>query len=102
LAVDPTGQYLFVSGEIMYIEQCLAITAKSGVPTFPCPFTYPPPGGQPFAAGQAAYAFDPTGQYMHVASSIGTRVAQFTSNPTNLTLVQSVASGSGIAIAAVQ
>ena len=90
VAVDPTGQYLFVSGEIMHIQECFAINAVSGVPTFPYPFTYPPPGPPPglFAAGTAAYAFDPTGQFMYVVSSIGTRVLQFSSNPANLTPVQ--------------
>ena len=105
LAVDPSGKYLFVSGEIMYIQQCFAINAVSGVPTFPCPFTYPPQMPSPFTAGTAAYAFDPTGQFMYVVSGIGTRVLQFSSNPANLTPVQwnSLGAGTpGIAIAPVK
>jgi 6-phosphogluconolactonase (cycloisomerase 2 family) len=111
VAVDPTGQYLFVSGDMMYIQECDAINAISGVPTFPCPFRFPPlvPNGGVFAEAPAAYAFDPTGQFMYVTSAIGTSVAQFTSSPVNLTVVQSITgfyngspSGGGIAIAPVK
>jgi DNA-binding beta-propeller fold protein YncE len=107
VVVDPSSQFLFASGDIMYIARCLAINPVSGVPTFPCPFSYPqvPPPGF-FAEAYAAYAFDPTGHFMYVTSGIGTRVLQFSSNPANLTWVQSTNAGAtppnGIAIAPVK
>ena len=108
VAVDPSSQFLFVSGDIMYIAQCLAINPVSGVPIFPCPFSYPPPILPPaiaFAEAYAAYAFDPTGHFMYVTSGIGTRVLRFSSNPADLTWVQSTNAGanaSGISIAPIK
>jgi 6-phosphogluconolactonase len=106
---DPSGNYLFVSSGLMVAQDCFSINQSSGVPIFPCPFTYPPGPSQGtafFAEGSAAYAFDPTGQFMYVVSIVGTRVLQFSSVPANLTLVQSIpfpagGAAAGIALAPV-
>lgn len=82
LAVDPTGQFLYVANHESNDVSAYTIDGTSGVLT--------PISGSPFAAGSGPHSVtvDPSGQFVYVANDLSSNVSAYAIDRTSGTLTE--------------